>query len=71
MFSVHNFTIGTKGEIADVLRGAKVGDTIQIFYDPKVPHRASISVPGYDGVIVSLFLGGGLLVLVLLLRVAV
>lgn len=69
-FSTHNFTLGTKGEIAEVLRGAKVGDTVEIFYDPQSPQRTSIEIPGYDGVIVTLFLGGSLLALVLLLRFA-
>jgi hypothetical protein len=69
-FSIHNFTIGTKGEIGEVLGGAKVGDAVDLFYDPASPERASLRVPGYDAVVLCLFLGGGLLALVLLLSFA-
>ncbi len=69
-FSIHNFTIGTKGEIGEVLGGAKVGDTVELFYDPTAPEKSSLAVPSYDGVVVALFLGTGLLLLVLLISFA-
>lgn len=69
-FSVHNFTLGTKGEVGEVLGGAKVGDAVEMFYDPAAPRRASLAVPDYDGVILAFFIGGGMLLLVLLLTFA-
>ena len=69
-FSVHNFTIGAKGEGDEVVGGAKVGEVVEVFYDPTEPSRASLTLPSYDGVVVTVFLGCGLLALVLLLTFA-
>jgi hypothetical protein len=70
-FSMHNFTMGTdKNEILESLHGAKVGDSIDAFFDPHKPIDVTLTVPGYDGVIAALFIGIGGLALCLTLGLA-
>src|SRR4051794_22384987 len=51
-FSVHNVTIGAKGELDAAIGGATVGASVQVFYDPVDPRRATLTLPSYDGVII-------------------
>jgi hypothetical protein len=69
-FSLFNFTLGGKDDIRDVIVDAKVGDTVKVYYDPAKHSRACIKLPTYNGVIASMFIGIGLLALVLTLTFA-
>jgi hypothetical protein len=70
-FSIHNFTTGfSENEVPDLLHGAKVGDSVDAYCDPRKPARVSLTVPGYDGVVLALFIGFGGLILVLILSFA-
>jgi Protein of unknown function (DUF3592) len=69
-FGVHNFTVGMKGEITEILRGAKVGDEVEIFYSPDDPNEAILGIPDNGGVILAMFFGAGLWLLVLLIMIS-
>jgi Protein of unknown function (DUF3592) len=62
--SLVNFTIGSKGELDGLLNGVRAGGSVTVYYDPNEPGQAVLRRPGYDGVIVVLFLGIGSLGLI-------
>jgi hypothetical protein len=69
-FSVHNFVCGTRDEIFELLRGAKPGDEVDVYYDPHDPREAVLTLPGYEGVVGTLFVGVFILGLVALVSLA-
>lgn len=66
-YSRRNFSLGIQGDSDEIFGGAKVGDAVDVFYNPQHPSEATLKLPEFDMAIATTFLGSLVVGLVILL----